>query len=102
MCSGGERKRVNIGIELVAQPSILFLDEPTSGLDASTSQEIMRFLTRIALKGVNVIAVIHQPRYEIIQKCDNVLLLAKGGRTVYRGSVPNALQYFRSIGTKKV
>lgn len=61
--SGGEKKRVSIGIELVADPKILFLDEPTTGLDATTAKELMQFLQTVASTGVNVICVIHQPRY---------------------------------------
>src|SRR4051794_40032604 len=64
-----------------------FLDEPTSGLDSSTAKEIMFFLRKIANRGINVIAIVHQPRYEILNLCDQLLLLAKGGRTVYMGQV---------------
>eukprot|EP01114_Cavostelium_apophysatum_P016835 TRINITY_DN4868_c0_g1_i1.p1 TRINITY_DN4868_c0_g1~~TRINITY_DN4868_c0_g1_i1.p1 ORF type:complete len:808 (+),score=142.72 TRINITY_DN4868_c0_g1_i1:71-2425(+) len=96
--SGGERKRVNIGIELVGDPSILFLDEPTSGLDSSTSKEIMEFLRAIAGRGMNVIAVIHQPRFEILQLCDQLLLLCKGGKTAFRGTTEEALTYFNCLG----
>lgn len=60
--SGGQRKRVNVGLELVIEPSLLFLDEPTSGLDSSSSQLLLRALRREALEGVNIVAVIHQPR----------------------------------------
>lgn len=62
--SGGEKKRVSIGIELVADPKILFLDEPTTGLDATAAMEVMKFLQVVAATGVNVISVIHQPRFQ--------------------------------------
>jgi ABC-type multidrug transport system ATPase subunit len=61
--SGGQRKRVNVGIELVMEPSLLILDEPTSGLDSSSSQLLLKALRDEALKGVNVCAVVHQPRF---------------------------------------
>ncbi len=65
--SGGQRKRVSIGMELVADPTILFLDEPTSGLDSSTSALVMARLKEIAALGTTVVVVLHQPRYEIFQ-----------------------------------
>lgn len=60
--SGGQRKRVNVGIEMVMEPSLLILDEPTSGLDSSSSQLLLRALRREALEGVNICMVVHQPR----------------------------------------
>lgn len=96
--SGGERKRVNIGMELVAQPSVLLLDEPTSGLDASTCLDVVQALKAIANTGVNVIAVLHQPRVEILDLFDDLLLLAPGGVTAYAGPTNQALPYFDSQG----
>jgi ABC-type multidrug transport system ATPase subunit len=64
--SGGQRKRVNIGMELVKDPSVLFLDEPTSGLDAASSMECCKIMRNIAESGVNVVTVIHQPRYGML------------------------------------
>lgn len=98
--SGGQRKRVNIGMELVAKPIVLFLDEPTSGLDSSSSKEVCQALSNIARKGITVATVIHQPRYEIFTMIDDVLLLGKGGKVVYHGESKNALKYFESIGFK--
>ena len=83
--SGGQRKRVNIGIELVADPAILFLDEPTSGLDSTASKQVIQGVQRVARDGVTVAAVIHQPSYETFCMFDDLILLAKGGRTVYFG-----------------
>jgi ABC-type multidrug transport system ATPase subunit len=96
--SGGERKRVNIGIELVSDPSILLLDEPTSGLDSSSCYEVVRSLKRIADSGIPVACVVHQPSYEIGRMFDNVLLLAKGGYTVYYGPVIEMTDYFEKMG----
>jgi ABC-type Mn2+/Zn2+ transport system ATPase subunit len=61
--SGGQRKRVNVGLEMVMEPSVLFLDEPTSGLDSASSQLLLRALRHEALEGVNICMVVHQPRY---------------------------------------
>ena len=96
--SGGQRKRVNIGLEMVADPTVLFLDEPTSGLDSTSSMEVCDALGKIASLGVTVVTVIHQPRYEIFTAFDDVLLLGKGGRTVYLGPSDDALGYFESHG----
>ena len=84
--SGGQRKRVNIGLELVADPSVLFLDEPTSGLDSTSAKIVMSALKDLANLGMTVIAVIHQPRFSIFALFDQLLLLGKGGATVYNGS----------------
>jgi ABC-type multidrug transport system ATPase subunit len=65
--SGGQRKRVNIGMELVADPALLFLDEPTSGLDSSAAAEVMEALKKAASFGMTVCAVIHQPRWGVFQ-----------------------------------
>lgn len=97
--SGGQRKRVNIGMELVANPSVLFLDEPTSGLDATASLQVCAILRRVAEEaGMTVVAVIHQPRYDIFTMFHDVLLLGKGGRTVYLGPTKDAVAYFETLG----
>ncbi|KAL8563937.1 hypothetical protein ACOMHN_059367 [Nucella lapillus] len=95
--SGGERKRCNIGMELITQPSVLFLDEPTTGLDASTANAVMLLLQRLAKKGRTIVFSIHQPRYSIYRLFDSIVLLA-GGEMVYHGSSSQALDYFESIG----
>ncbi|KAI9229766.1 MAG: hypothetical protein DHS80DRAFT_22089 [Piptocephalis tieghemiana] len=97
--SGGQRKRVNIGMELVANPSILFLDEPTSGLDSATSLEVCTLLRNIAhLQGLTIAAVIHSPSPQAFNQFDDLLVLGKGGRTVYFGPRDKAPAYFASIG----
>jgi ABC-type multidrug transport system ATPase subunit len=96
--SGGQKKRVNIGMELIASPSVLFLDEPTSGLDSSTSMEVCSLLQTIALTGVNVIVVLHQPRVEIFNNFDDLVLLAEGGRPVFIGDRAAAEPYFNTLG----
>nr|XP_058973128.1 uncharacterized protein LOC131799421 [Pocillopora verrucosa] len=97
--SGGQRKRVNIGMELVTDPTLLFLDEPTSGLDSTSSLMVVDALKAVAEeKKLTVVCVIHQPRYEIFSKFHKVLFLAPGGRTVFLGSIPEAENYFDMIG----
>ncbi|GBC06720.1 hypothetical protein RclHR1_00700019 [Rhizophagus clarus] len=97
--SGGQRKRVNIGMELVAEPSILFLDEPTSGLDSSTAFEVCTLLKNIAHKqGLTVAAVIHSPGPQVFETFDDFLLLGKGGRVIYFGPRNSALDYFNRLG----
>ena len=84
--SGGQRKRVNIGIELAAMPSVLFLDEPTSGLDSTTATEVCTLLRRLAEEHrLTVIAVVHSPTPVAFAQFHDLLLLQKGGRTGYFG-----------------
>ncbi|KAL7114874.1 hypothetical protein ABFS83_04G142800 [Erythranthe nasuta] len=96
--SGGQRKRVNVGLELVMEPSLLFLDEPTSGLDSSSSQLLLRALKREAVEGVNICMVVHQPSYALFQTFDDLILLAKGGLTAYHGEVRDVEEYFAHLG----
>jgi ABC-type multidrug transport system ATPase subunit len=96
--SGGERKRVNIALEIAAIPVCLFLDEPTSGLDASAALDVVELLRQLASMGVTIVAVLHQPRIEIFRKFDDVLMLVPGGRTAYSGPSQLAAHYFHSIG----
>lgn len=97
--SGGQRKRVNVGMEMVALPSLLFLDEPTSGLDSTTSMELCDELGHLARReNTTVISVIHQPRYEIFKKFDQVIFLAPGGRVVYAGPTGDAEAHFAQFG----
>lgn len=96
--SGGQRKRVNVGLEMVMEPSLLLLDEPTSGLDSASSQLLLRALRREALEGVNICLVVHQPSYALFRMFDDLVLLAKGGLTVYHGSVKKVEEYFAGLG----
>eukprot|EP00587_Corethron_hystrix_P006155 CAMPEP_0113302432 /NCGR_PEP_ID=MMETSP0010_2-20120614/3245_1 /TAXON_ID=216773 ORGANISM="Corethron hystrix, Strain 308" /NCGR_SAMPLE_ID=MMETSP0010_2 /ASSEMBLY_ACC=CAM_ASM_000155 /LENGTH=527 /DNA_ID=CAMNT_0000156217 /DNA_START=1562 /DNA_END=3142 /DNA_ORIENTATION=- /assembly_acc=CAM_ASM_000155 len=99
--SGGEKKRVNIGLELMAKPKVLFLDEPTSGLDSSSSSRVMESLKNlVSRQGVTVVSVIHQPRKFIFDLFDNIILLGTGGRMVYHGPVNRVELYFKNLGYK--
>ncbi|KAM7366589.1 hypothetical protein PAMP_016020 [Pampus punctatissimus] len=95
--SGGERKRTNIGMELIIDPPVLFLDEPTTGLDASTANSVLLLLKRMADNGRTIILSIHQPRYSIYRLFDSLTLLVNG-KQVYHGPAQSALEYFSDIG----
>ncbi|KAK3675527.1 hypothetical protein LTR78_004610 [Recurvomyces mirabilis] len=95
--SGGQRKRVNIGMELAAAPMAIFLDEPTSGLDSTSAATIMRLLRAISRLGVTTIAIIHQPREQIFYGFDQLVLLAQG-KSVYSGATEDVQSYFEGLG----
>ncbi len=94
--SGGQRKRLNIALELIRKPPILFLDEPTSGLSSADSENIMDLLKELTLQGKLVIVVIHQPSSDIYKMFDRVLLLDQGGYLIYNGPPIEAISYFKS------
>uniref|UniRef100_A0A0E0KXV3 ABC transporter G family member 5 n=1 Tax=Oryza punctata TaxID=4537 RepID=A0A0E0KXV3_ORYPU len=93
--SGGERRRVSIGTDIIHDPILLFLDEPTSGLDSASAFMVVQVLRRIAQSGSVVIMTIHQPSSRILNILDRLLLLSRG-RTVYAGS-PSGLKPFFSV-----
>ncbi|KAL5999383.1 ABC transporter G member 22 [Asimina triloba] len=95
--SGGERKRVCIGNEIIINPSLLFLDEPTSGLDSTTALRIVKMLNDIAEDGKTVVTTIHQPSSRLFHKFDKLILLGKGS-LLYFGKASEAMVYFASIG----
>ena len=97
--SGGQRKRLNIALELMREPSILFVDEPTSGLSSVDSQMVMKLLKNLALKGKLVISIIHQPSSEVFKLLDKIWILDKGGYLIYNGNPIDALVYFKTIYT---
>lgn len=93
--SGGQRKRLNIGLELLREPSILFCDEPTSGLSSRDSENIIDLLKELSLKGKLVFAVIHQPSSDIFKKFDRLLILDTGGYQIYYGNPVDSIVYFK-------
>lgn len=97
--SGGERKRVSIAYELVAQPRILFLDEPTSGLDAHSAKVVVQCLRDLAFYGCTIVMTIHQPSADIFGMFDQLALLAEG-KTVYFGPAHSAHYHFASLGVQ--
>ena len=95
--SGGQRKRLNIALELIREPSILFVDEPTSGLSSRDSENIMDLLKELALKGKLVFVVIHQPSSEIFKMFDKLLVLDVGGYPIYNGNPVESVIYFKTL-----
>lgn len=93
--SGGQRKRLNIGLELIREPAVLFVDEPTSGLSSRDSENIMDLLKQLALKGKLVFVVIHQPSSDIYKMFDRLLILDTGGFPIYLGDPVEAIVYFK-------
>ncbi|CAG9310735.1 unnamed protein product [Blepharisma stoltei] len=97
--SGGEKKRVCIGIELMSDPCIIMLDEPTSGLDSYNAGVVVDLLLKQAAKGRTIISTIHQPSSNVFKKFDKLFLLAEGN-VVYHGPCDKSRKYFAELGYK--
>ncbi len=95
--SGGQRKRLNIGLELIREPSVLFVDEPTSGLSSRDSENVMELLRELTAKGKLIFVVIHQPSSEIFKMFDKIAILDDGGVQIYYGNPVEAAMYFKKI-----
>jgi ABC-type multidrug transport system ATPase subunit/uncharacterized tellurite resistance protein B-like protein len=95
--SGGQRKRLNIGLELLREPSVLFVDEPTSGLSSRDSENIMDLLKELSLKGKLIFVVIHQPSSDIFKMFDKLVILDVGGYQIYYGNPVEAVVYFKKM-----
>ncbi|MDD2277432.1 MAG: ATP-binding cassette domain-containing protein [Bacteroidales bacterium] len=96
--SGGQRKRLNIAMELIREPAILFVDEPTSGLSSFDSERIILMLKRQTFKGKVVIANVHQPSSDIYKLFDKIVVMDQGGRAIFQGNPMDAIVYFRHEG----
>ncbi len=94
--SGGQRKRLNIALELIREPAILFLDEPTSGLSSRDSENILDLLKELTFKGKLVFVVIHQPSSDIFKMFDKLMILDTGGYLIYNGDPIESIIYFKS------
>jgi ABC transport system ATP-binding/permease protein len=97
MISGGQRKRLNIALELIREPAILFVDEPTSGLSSRDSENVMDLLRELTLKGKLIFVVIHQPSSDIYKMFDNMMILDTGGYMIYYGNPVEAVMYFKRL-----
>jgi ABC-type multidrug transport system ATPase subunit len=95
--SGGQRKRLNIALELIREPSVLFVDEPTSGLSSRDSENIMDLLKELTLRGKLVFVVIHQPSSDIFKMFDKLFLLDQGGYPIYYGNPVESIIYFKRL-----
>ncbi len=93
--SGGQRKRVNIALELIREPSIMFVDEPTSGLSSRDSENIMDLLKELTLRGKLIFVVIHQPSSDIFKMFDKLIILDTGGYLIYNGNPVEGIVYFK-------
>jgi len=94
--SGGQRKRVNIALELIREPTILFVDEPTSGLSSVDSEMVMSLLKEQTYKGKLVIVNIHQPGSDLYKMFDRIMIVDKGGYQIYYGNPTEAIVYFKT------
>lgn len=97
MISGGQRKRLNIALELIREPGVLFVDEPTSGLSSRDSENVMNLLRELSLKGKLIFVVIHQPSSDIYKMFDKMFILDTGGYPVYYGNPSESLIYFKRL-----
>ncbi|MBX2913028.1 MAG: ATP-binding cassette domain-containing protein [Cyclobacteriaceae bacterium] len=93
--SGGQRKRLNIALELIREPAILFLDEPTSGLSSRDSENVIDLLKELSLKGKLVFAIVHQPSSDIYKMFDKMIIMDTGGYAAYYGTPVEAVSYFK-------
>ena len=93
--SGGQRKRLNIALELIREPAVLFLDEPTSGLSSSDTEKVINLLKEQTFKGKLIIVNIHQPSSDVYKLFDRLWLLDKGGYPVFDGNPIDAITYFK-------
>ena len=97
--SGGQRKRLNIALELIREPSVLFVDEPTSGLSSNDSEMVMDLLKEQTLKGKLAIINIHQPSSDIYKLFDKLIVMDKGGHPIYYGNPIDAITYFKKASS---
>jgi ABC-type multidrug transport system ATPase subunit len=98
--SGGQRKRLNIALELIREPLVMFVDEPTSGLSSMDSEMVMDLLKEQTLKGKLVIVNIHQPSSDIFKMFDKLLIMDKGGYLVYSGNSVDSVVYFKTMSNQ--
>ena len=95
--SGGERKRLSVGMEMLTNPSIIFVDEPTNGLDTYSAYSLISNLKDLTITGRTAICTIHQPYLDNLRLFDDMILL-NHGKIIYLGEVNNLVNYFSSIG----
>ncbi|NJM93543.1 MAG: ABC transporter permease, partial [Cytophagales bacterium] len=95
--SGGQRKRLNIALELIREPAVLFVDEPTSGLSSRDSENVIDLLKELSLKGKLIFVVIHQPSSDIYKMFDKMVIMDTGGYQIYYGHPVEAVTYFKRV-----
>lgn len=94
--SGGQRKRLNIALELIREPAVMFVDEPTSGLSSRDSENVIDLLKELSLKGKLIFVVIHQPSSDIFKMFDKMLIMDTGGYPIFYGNPIEAVIYFKT------
>jgi ABC-type multidrug transport system ATPase subunit len=99
--SGGQRKRLNIALELIREPAVLFVDEPTSGLSSRDSENVMDLLKELSLQMKLIFVVIHQPSSDIYKMFDRLVIMDTGGYQIYYGNPVEAVMYFKNA-TKQI
>ena len=97
--SGGQRKRVSIGMELLSDPACLLLDEPTSGLDSKVAEDVVDLIKGLAIDGRNVVCTIHQPSFQVFAKFDWLIMLQKG-TIAYNGPVKETTPFLNALGVR--
>lgn len=98
--SGGQRKRLNIALELIREPNILFVDEPTSGLSSTDSENVMNLLREQALTGKIIVINIHQPSSDLFKMFDKIVIMDKGGYPVYSGNPLGSVTYLKNVARR--
>jgi ABC transport system ATP-binding/permease protein len=98
--SGGQRKRLNIALELIREPYILFIDEPTSGLSSTDSENVLSLLKKQALSGKIIVINIHQPSSDMFKLFDKIIIMDKGGYPVYYGNPLDSVSYLKSVACR--
>ncbi len=98
--SGGQRKRLNIALELIREPAVMFVDEPTSGLSSRDSENVIDLLKELTLKGKLIFVVIHQPSSDIYKMFDKMYLLDTGGYPIFYGNPVEAVTYFKKASNQ--
>lgn len=98
--SGGQRKRLNIALELIREPAVMFVDEPTSGLSSRDSENVIDLLKELSLKGKIIFVVIHQPSSDIYKKFDKMFLMDTGGYPIFNGPPVEAVTYFKAASNQ--
>ncbi len=98
--SGGQRKRLNIALELIREPAVMFVDEPTSGLSSRDSENVIDLLKELTLKGKLIFVVIHQPSSDIYKMFDKMIIMDTGGYPIFYGNPVEAVTYFKKASNQ--
>jgi len=98
--SGGQRKRLNISLEVMREPSVMFVDEPTSGLSSVDSEKVMLLLNELTIRGKLIVVNIHQPSSDVFKLFEKIIILDKGGRPIFQGNPVDAINFFKTAANQ--